>query len=81
MPDHNATRFFTLRCNYDNGALGWEHWALPALDSAINAGNAAGHGGYACAAVEVGRGPFHTKRHRPQFLPGATTVEGEHDNF
>jgi hypothetical protein len=26
MPDHNATRFFTLRCNYDNCALGWEHW-------------------------------------------------------
>ena len=47
MPDHNATRFFTLRCNYDNGALGWEHWALPALDSAINARNTAGHAGYA----------------------------------
>jgi hypothetical protein len=39
--------------------------ALPALDSAINARNAAGHGGYVCAAAEVGRGPFHTKRHRP----------------
>lgn len=40
--------------------------ALPALDGAINARNAAGHGGYVCAAAEVGRGPFHTKRHRPK---------------
>jgi len=47
--------------------------ALPALDRAINARNAAGHGGYACAAAEVGRGPFHTKRHRPR-LPFNLTV-------
>ena len=39
--------------------------ASPALDRALNARNAAGRGGHACAAPQVGRRPFHTKRHRP----------------
>jgi|APEBP8051072210_1049370.scaffolds.fasta_scaffold00740_11 hypothetical protein len=42
--------------------------ASPALDSAFNARNATGRGGHACAAPQVGRRPFHTKRHRPFFL-------------
>ena len=41
--------------------------ALPALDRALNARNTAGRGGHACAAPQVGRRPFHTKRHRPHF--------------
>jgi hypothetical protein len=37
--------------------------ASPALDRALNARNAAGQGGHACAVPQVGRRPFHTKRH------------------
>ncbi len=56
--------------------------ALPALDSAINARNTAGHAGYAYAAAEVGRGPFHTKRHRPDhcrlsFSVGKSCISGQ----
>jgi hypothetical protein len=51
------------RTGVSDASKGTLRRASPALDRALNARNAVDRGGHACAAPQIGRRPFHTKRH------------------